>query len=257
MELILTGTGTSQGIPVIGCTCEVCTSSDPKDDRLRTATLIRNPSGKDVAIDCGPDFRRQMLNIGQSTLEHILITHEHMDHVAGIDDVRAFNFTAGVTMNIWSTERVQDRLRSQFAYAFHSTPYPGAPRIELKDFPEDRFSIEGLDIDLLPVEHGKWPVVGFRIGDTAYITDVNGIPDPTMKKLQGLRNLVIGVLHRKAHHSHFNFEQGIEVAQNIGAQNTYFTHISHHMGRHNEVNKELPSGIELAYDGLRIPISIG
>ncbi|NVK03296.1 MAG: MBL fold metallo-hydrolase [Flavobacteriia bacterium] len=255
MKLILTGTGTSQGVPVIGCHCEVCTSADPKDKRLRSAAIFRADKQSGVAIDCGPDFRAQMLQIGQVKLEHILLTHEHMDHVAGIDDVRAFNFQAGVTMNIWATPRVQDRLRAQFSYAFQAQPYPGAPRIELQLLPDEPFEIDAMHIEPIRVHHGKWPVHGFRIGDTAYITDVNGIDEEELEHLQNLENLVLGVLHRKAHHSHFNLEEGIKMAQRIGAKRTYFTHISHNMGLYESVQNELPEGIELAYDGLELDVN--
>ncbi|NVK27728.1 MAG: MBL fold metallo-hydrolase [Flavobacteriia bacterium] len=257
MELILTGTGTSQGVPVIGCKCEVCTSLNPKDRRFRSAAIFRhNQSGWAAAIDCGPDFRQQMLGIEQGRLEHILMTHEHMDHVAGIDDVRAYNFTAGVTMNIWATERVQNRLKQQFSYAFQHEPYPGAPRINLKNLPSTAFKLDGVEVMPLPVWHGSWPVHGFRVGDTAYITDVNGIDSETIAKLSGLKTLVLGVLHHEPHHSHYHVDKGIEVAQLIGAETTYFTHISHRMGLINQMNDELPKGIELAYDGLRIDVTL-
>ncbi|KAB2814458.1 MBL fold metallo-hydrolase [Phaeocystidibacter luteus] len=257
MELILTGTGTSQGVPVIGCKCEVCTSSNPRDRRFRSAAIFRDrASGWAAAIDCGPDFRQQMLGIEQDKLEHILMTHEHMDHVAGIDDVRAYNFTAGVTMNIWATERVQNRLKQQFSYAFHHEPYPGAPRINLRDLPKSEFSLNGIAVIPLPVWHGSWPVHGFRVGDVAYITDVNGIDNETLQKLTGLKFLVLGVLHHEPHHSHYHLDKGIEVAKSIGAEMTYFTHISHRMGLEAEMNANLPDGIQLAHDGLRIPVTL-
>lgn len=253
MELILTGTGTSQGVPVIGCNCKVCTSTDPRDNRLRSAAIIRH-NDLSIAIDCGPDFRQQMLRIGQERLEHILLTHEHMDHVAGIDDVRAFNFTAGLTMNIWATERVQARLKSQFSYAFSDAPYPGAPVIKLHNLLDEPFEIEGLQITPIPVEHGNWPVLGFRINNVAYVTDVNRIPTNSLELLKDLDTLILGVLHRKPHHSHFHLEEGIRVAKQIGAKQTYFTHISHQMGLAKDVANELPDGIQLAHDGLAIQI---
>ncbi len=256
MELILTGTGTSQGIPVIGCRCEVCVSHNTKDKRLRTSAIIRRDGKADIAIDCGPDFRYQMLRIGQSKLEHILITHEHMDHIAGIDDVRAFNFTAGLTMNIWATNRVQGRLRQHFDYAFDSNPYPGAPRIELRELNEHDIEIDGLRITPLPVNHGRWPVMGFRIGDLAYITDVSEIPEQTLGKLNGLNTLILGVLRREHHHSHFNLEEGIAIAKQINATQTYFTHLSHHMGLHETVNSQLPDQIAIGHDDLRIPLTL-
>lgn len=256
MELILTGTGTSQGVPVIGCDCEVCRSTHPKDKRLRSAALFRESDKEGLAIDCGPDFRAQMLQVGQKKLEDILLTHEHMDHVAGLDDVRAFNFTAGVTMRVWATPRVQNRLKSQFEYAFADSKYPGAPRIELCPLSNDALQIGDVKVLPIPVHHGSWPVHGFRIGDTAYITDVNGIDETSISLLKGLKTLVLGVLHRKPHHSHFHLEEGIRISKLIGASQTYFTHISHHMGLHDQVNAELPDEMQLAYDGLRIEVSI-
>ncbi len=256
MELILTGTGTSQGVPVIGCECAVCNSSNPKDRRLRSAALLRADEHSGIAIDCGPDFRQQMLAVGQESLSNIILTHEHMDHIAGIDDVRAFNFTAKVRMKLYATDRVHQQLSKQFAYAFHTTPYPGAPQIDIHRIDRDKLEIDGVEVTPIPVQHGNWPVLGFRIGNVAYITDVNHIPESSVSLLTELDTLVLGVLHRKPHHSHFNLEEGIAMAQKVNARQTYFTHISHNMGLADEVSGELPNGIDLAYDGLRIPVKL-
>lgn len=254
MEIIMLGTGTSQGIPVIGCRCEVCSSHALHDKRLRSSAIVRMENGLHLQIDCGPDFRQQMLTERVDHLEHILITHEHMDHIAGLDDVRAFNFGKGLDMNVYVTRRVEERLRHQFDYAFADKAYPGAPRIKLHRIAEP-FEIEGVRITPIPVWHGKWPVFGYRIGNMAYVTDVNRVPESSFELMKGLDVLVLGVLHRDHHHSHFHLEEGLEVAKRIDAKRTVFTHISHRMGKHADVSVELPTGIELAYDGLKLPFS--
>lgn len=254
MEVILVGTGTSQGVPVIGCNCHVCTSIDKHDSRLRTSATVQMSTGQTIQIDCGPDFRQQMLTNGISRLEHILITHEHMDHIAGMDDVRAFNFSNGVDMNVFASERTSKRIQHQFDYAFQKEPYPGAPRIVMQEIGEDVFSIDQIQVTPIPVWHGSWPVLGYKIGNMAYITDVNSIPSSSMELLEDLDVLILGVLHQKEHHSHFHLEEGIKVAQLIGAKRTIFTHISHQMGEHAEISAHLPTGIELGYDGMRIAV---
>lgn len=255
MKITLLGTGTSQGIPVIGCNCSVCLSTNGHNNRLRTSAIVEVAENQHIQIDCGPDFRQQMLRENIQSLSHIIMTHEHMDHIAGLDDVRAFNFQAGVDMNVYASERVEKRLRHQFDYAFAESKYPGTPRINLHNIEHKPFELFDVLVTPLQVNHGNWPVLGYRIGNMAYITDVNSIPDETMEMLGGLDLLILGVLHLEEHHSHFHLEGGIHAAQKIGARRTVFTHISHRMGLHEEVNTQLPDGIELGYDGMQLEFS--
>lgn len=248
------GTGTSQGIPVIGCTCEVCTSANPRDQRLRSSIGVE-VNDKQIVIDCGPDFRQQLLRSNFTRVEHILLTHEHMDHISGIDDVRALNFTLNKPMKIYATSRVQSRLKEQFAYAFSEQKYPGAPEIELRSLSDEPFEIGGVPIIPLPVLHGGWPVMGFRIGDFAYITDAKSIPDTTLKLLNGVKVLVLNALRMTPHHSHFTLDEAVQVAEQVGVDILYLTHISHQLGKHENIMPILPHWAKPAYDGLQIRIS--
>ncbi|MEL7020371.1 MAG: MBL fold metallo-hydrolase [Bacteroidota bacterium] len=246
------GTGTSQGVPVIGCDCPVCTSSDPRDKRLRTSILV-TIDDKNIVVDAGPDFRQQMLRAGVSSLSAILLTHQHNDHVIGLDDVRPFNFRQGTPISIYATPMVQADLRQRFAYAFDTEPYPGAPRLELVHLAKQT-SFELLGERILPIEvmHGKLAVMGFRIRDFTYLTDMNAISDVEYKKVIGTRILVVDALHHTPHHSHFTLEQAIDFATKVDAEQTYFIHASHRMGQHAVVEKTLPEGMYLSYDGLKL-----
>jgi phosphoribosyl 1,2-cyclic phosphate phosphodiesterase len=251
LKVTFLGTGTSQGVPVIACACDVCTSLDFRDKRLRSSVHIEI-DGKSLVIDTGPDFRHQMLREYITHLDAILFTHAHRDHTAGLDDVRAYNFLQGIDMPIYGEPMVIHQIKNDFAYIFGPDNYPGLPR--LKPFPIDEhpFNVHGITIQPLPVMHLKLPVMGFRIGNFSYITDANAIPDQTFDLLKGTQVLVLNALQREKHISHFNLAEALEVAQRVGAPKTYFTHISHKLGRHAVVETELPDGVSLAYDGLKI-----
>lgn len=247
------GTGTSMGVPVIGCKCDVCQSSDPNDKRLRTSILIQQ-GRTNVVIDSGPDFRAQMLRAHVDHLDALVFTHEHKDHTAGMDDVRAYNFIQQRPVDIWASERVEAALRNEFHYAFAAQKYPGVPEIRFHRIDGQPFEIEGICMTPVEVMHHKLPVYGFRIGDFVYITDANHIPDDEWTKLTGVKTLVLNALRKNFHISHFTLEEAVEIAQKLGAERTYLTHISHQMGCHQEVEQELPEGVSIAYDGLEIEV---
>jgi len=249
MQVEFLGTGTSQGVPLIGCTCRVCLSQDTRDQRLRCSVLIRHPLAHFV-IDSGPDFRQQMLRARVHRLDALLFTHGHKDHIAGTDDVRAFNYLQRKPMPLYADQRVQAALKREFYYAFEEHRYPGIPELHLMNIDEEPFDLLGVPIIPLPVMHLNLPVLGFRIGPLAYITDANAIPDATVERLAGVEVLVLNALRQTPHPSHFTLDEALEQARRIGAERTYFTHLSHQMGLHTEISSILPSGVELAYDGL-------
>ncbi len=248
------GTGTSQGIPVIGSSHPVCLSDDPKDKRLRVSISISWDSHH-IVIDCGPDFRAQMLKVQPSSLDAILFTHEHADHTAGIDDIRPFFFKQGA-IPVFAHKRVIKALKKRFDYIFEThNKYPGAPSVLIHKIKKNRvFNILGKKVIPINASHNKLQVFGYRIEDFAYLTDVKTMKASQIKKLEGLDVLVVNALRHEAHHSHFNLEEAIAFANTVGAKQTYFTHISHHLGFHKEVNKTLPKGMALAYDGLSIEL---
>lgn len=253
MRVTFLGTGTSQGVPVIGCECEVCTSDDPRDNRLRVSVLLET-GGQTIVIDTGPDFRYQMLRAGVKRLDAVLFTHEHKDHIAGLDDVRAFNYHQQEAMNVYAHKRVQESLMREFHYAFASVKYPGVPLINLIEIKNEPFDIEGLEVIPIEVMHYKLPVLGFRIGDFTYITDAKVIHEAEKEKVKGSKVVVVNALQKEKHISHFTLDEAIALAKELGAEKTYFTHISHRMGKHAEIQEELPEGIELAYDGLVLEV---
>ncbi|NRF40867.1 MBL fold metallo-hydrolase [Pedobacter foliorum] len=251
MKITILGTGTSQGIPVIACNCIVCRSTDYKDKRLRVSVLIET-GDKTIVIDSGPDFRYQMLRANVKDLDAILFTHEHKDHVAGLDDIRPFNYLLKKDIEIYATERVQHALKREFSYIFAEAHYPGLPQIDLNTISDEPFSVGETVIVPLDIMHYKLPILGFRINDFVYITDAKTVSEETIAKIKGAKILIVNSLQKEQHISHFTLDEAIEFAQKIGAEQTYLTHISHNMGLHEVVEKELPDNIKLAYDGLTL-----
>lgn len=246
------GTGTSGGIPMIACPCEVCASTNKKDKRLRASILVRS-ANTTLVVDSGPDFRYQMLRADVKHLDAIVFTHPHKDHVAGLDDVRAYNFFSGKPMEVFANEMTQAVLIREFPYAFADTKYPGVPEIKLNTIAFEPFTVGDINIIPIMVWHMKMPVLGFRFGDFTYITDANRIEPQEMEKIKGSKILTLNTLRKEKHISHFNLDEGVELAKQLNAGQTYFTHLSHQMGLHNEIEKILPEKINLAYDGLVIP----
>lgn len=253
MKVTFLGTGTSQGVPVIGCQCEVCTSMDYRDKRLRSSIHL-DIEGKSFVIDTGPDFRQQMLREQINKLDAVLFTHSHKDHIAGLDDVRAYNFLHNMDMPVYGNVDVLKQLHVEFHYAFGELRYPGTPQILLHEIRDEEFHTHGIRFIPLPVMHFKLPVLGFRVNDFCYITDANHIPDSTYEKMKGTKVLVLNALQREKHISHFNLSEALDVATKVGAEQTYFIHISHKLGQHKRIEKELPNSVALAYDGLTITI---
>jgi len=248
------GTGTSQGVPVIACRCEVCKSSDERDKRLRSSIHIE-ADGLNMVVDTGPDFRTQMLRMQAQKLDAILFTHAHKDHTAGLDDIRPFCFKQNEDMPIFAKEEVMRQIETEFAYIFAENKYPGVPQVAVNMIDNRPFYIKNTQVIPIEVMHGKMPIFGFRIKDFTYITDASFITESDIEKIKGSQVLVLNALRLKEHHSHFSLDQAIELAKKINAHNTYFTHASHYLGLHEEVSKYLPANIFLAYDGLGIEIS--
>lgn len=252
MQLEFLGTGTSQGVPFIGCTSPACLSDDPRDKRLRTSALVTGNDGRKILIDCGPDFRQQMLRAGESRVDDVLLTHEHTDHIIGLDDLRPVIFAQGKPMDLYALPRVLEAVQQRFPYAFAEERYPGAPSFQLHPLTES-FSLGSTRIETLHVTHYRLPIVGFHFGELAYITDASELPLATKQKLRGIRHLVLNCLRISPPHiSHFVLPQAEQLFQKLQPERMYLTHISHEFGRHAEVSALLPSGMQLAYDGLKI-----
>ncbi|MDT0676828.1 MBL fold metallo-hydrolase [Autumnicola musiva] len=253
MKVTFLGTGTSQGIPIIGSQHPVCLSENSKDKRLRVSVLIEW-NGHNILIDCGPDFRAQMLANNVERLDAIFYTHEHNDHTAGLDDIRPFFFRQG-NIPIFAHKRVLKALRERFDYIFTTeNKYPGAPGVKEYEIINEPFEFEGLDVVPVNFWHGRLQVFGFRMEDFAYLTDLKKIEDKEAEKLKGVKVLVVNALRREAHHSHFNLDEALEFIRKIGPDRAYLTHISHLLGFHDEVERELPENVFLSYDNLKIEI---
>ena len=296
-KLTFLGTGTSQGVPIIGCHCPVCSSSDPRDKRLRSAALVEY-GGLTILVDAGPDFRTQMLRAGIGHLDAILLTHNHMDHTGGLDDVRALNYIDRKAVHIYCEKKVLETLKVMFGYAFAEHKYPGSPEWRIHLIDENPFAVKPVEggnlvwmhdkgycmqmpdgsvipcgndivndakkptedvlaaggVKIIPIRgyHDKMPVLGFRFGDIAYITDMSSIPESEFGKLRGLKHLTLNTVSYHPHHSHFSLSEAVALAQRIGAEHTWLTHLSHTFPSHSQFDSELPPGISPAYDGLVI-----
>ncbi|MES2618061.1 MAG: MBL fold metallo-hydrolase [Bacteroidota bacterium] len=248
MKITFLGSGTSQGVPLIACQCKVCQSTEPKNKRLRSSIQI-DLDGKVIVIDSGPDFRQQMLRNHTMQLDALIFTHEHKDHIAGMDDIRAYNYIHQKAIDVYATIGVQTALRREFQYIFSDFKYPGIPQLNFKTISADaKFEAAGVEITPIEVLHYKLPVLGFRIHDFTYITDANFIDETNLEKIKGSTHLVLNALRHEQHISHFTLAEAIEVAKKTGVPNVYFTHISHQLGLHDEINSQLPKGMHLAYD---------
>jgi len=254
VKITFTGTGTSQGVPVISCKCQICTSSDKKDQRLRSSVWVQ-VGDVSIVIDTGPDFRYQMLRSRVEKLDAVIFTHGHKDHIAGLDDVRAYNYFQQKAMDIYATDETTDALRREFSYIFENSDYPGIPKINIHAINSDEaFSINGVEVIPIKVMHYKMEVLGFRIGDFTYITDANYIAPQEVEKIKGSKVLVLNALRHQQHVSHYTLAEATDIAREIGAEQTYFTHISHQLGLHEEINATLPQGMALAHDCLVVEI---
>ena len=254
LKITFLGTGTSSGVPMIGCDCGVCTSSDKKDNRLRSSILVQSPTTA-LVVDTGPDFRYQMLRQEVKKLDAVVFTHPHKDHMAGLDDVKAFNFHHKKEMNIYADSLTEEALRRDFYYAFTDTKYPGIPELNLNTITMEPFVIGDIPVTPILVWHLKMPVLGFRFGKFTYITDANRIDEVEKEKIRGSEVLVLNALRKQKHISHFTLGEAIDIVQELQIPAAYFTHISHQLGRHADIEAELPAGIQLAYDRLQLDFS--
>jgi phosphoribosyl 1,2-cyclic phosphate phosphodiesterase len=251
LKITFLGTGTSSGVPMIGCSCIVCVSTNKKDNRLRSSILVQSATTSFV-IDTTPDFRYQMLRANVQQLDAVLFTHPHKDHIAGLDDVRAYNFFNHKPMELYANSLTEEAIKREFAYAFSDKKYPGIPNLNINTIDNNPFYIGDIFIQPILVWHIKMPVLGFRMGDFTYITDANKIEADELKKIIGSKVLVLNALRKEKHISHFNLNEAVALAQQLQIPKTYFTHLSHQMGLHAEVSAELPEGIFLGWDGLEI-----
>jgi len=253
LKITFLGTGTSQGVPVITCDCEICISTNEKDKRLRSSVLVETDN-KVLVIDSGPDFRQQMLREKVQNLDAVLVTHQHKDHIAGLDDVRAFNYKQKKFMEVYGDKQVIKTIKQEFAYSFAAEKYPGVPDINLNLVENKMFKFDDIEITPILVMHHKLPIFGYRIKDFTYITDANFISPEEKEKIKGTKVLVINALRIKKHISHFNLEEALELIEELKPETAYLTHISHYLGFHDEVQKQLPKNVFLSYDGLKFEV---
>ncbi len=251
LKITFLGTGTSSGVPMVACDCKVCVSADAKDKRLRSSILVES-STTSFVVDTTPDFRYQMLREQVKKLDAVLYTHPHKDHIAGLDDVKAFTFLSGNPMEIFANELTQESLKREFYYIFTDKKYPGIPEVNLNTIDLSPFLIGDIPVIPILVWHLHMPVLGFRFGDFTYITDANRMEEAEKEKIKGSKTLVLNALRHKKHLSHFTLDEATALVQELNVSQAYFTHISHQLGKHQEINKELPTGIELAYDGMQL-----
>jgi len=255
LKITFLGSGTSQGVPVLACDCEVCRSTDLRDKRLRSALLVESPTTT-LVIDTGPDFRQQLLKTQTRQLDAVLFTHEHKDHLAGLDDVRAFNFRQQSDMPLYCSASVETAIRRDFYYAFSDNPYPGVPKLSpIRIDKSTPFRVGDIHVQPIEVWHHKMPVFGFRFGDFCYITDANRIESEELDKMYDLNTLVVNALRIQPHISHFNLNEALTLAEQLKPDRTFFTHISHYLGKHEDVSRILPDSCALAFDGLSFFVS--